>query len=318
MKKSKLIILTIIVAIAAITGAVALGGCNTNAPTQQVLFNEANKIWTDKSGKETLTYDVISGENAIGTYVMTGESVKNADIVVGENTLEGKSGIYFTSSLDVSEVKDGVTVNTVMNTQSYLSASFVVQNSYRITTVTTIASDGNTSTRTTAISGTYEEKKYLYNIKQTGDGEEIAADEGSLGHSKFASGAYIDNDFMYQAVRLLAAVGSNLSFQVPYYNYSDGTFSTVTMEKATSGVSAKNTAVTGLRGDFADAEGITYTGALLSVKLSRKFPGSGTAFTCYVITAKNNSANEADNDSYHYVPAKIKEDNIEYVLKSIA
>ncbi|MDE6550032.1 MAG: hypothetical protein K2M44_00820 [Clostridia bacterium] len=318
MKKSKLIILVVITAIAAITGAVVLGGCNTNAPTQQVLFNEANKIWTDKSGKETLTYDVISGENTIGTYVMTGESVKDATLIVGDNTLEGKSGIYFTSALNVSEVKDGITVSTVMRTQSYLSASFVVQNSYRETVVTTIDANGNTSVRTTAISGTYEEKKYLYTINQTAEGEEITADSGSLGHSKFASGAYIDNDFMYQAVRLLAAVGSNLSFQVPYYNYTDGTFSTVTMEKATSGVSAKNSTVTGMRGDFADQEGITYTGALLSVKLSRNFPGSGTAFTCYVITAKTNSANEADNDTYHYVPAKIKEDNIEYVLKSIS
>ena len=284
-----------------------------------MLFNDGYKIWTDRSGKETLSYDVMSGDNNIGTYIMTGENITAKTVSVGGEELEGRTGLYFTSRLDVTEIKDGKSVRTVMTTQSLLSTSFVVEKSYRKTQIS-ITDDSGTDIQTTEINGSYDDKKYHYTVKQTSGDENIKDENGTLSHSKFASTAYIDNDFMYQAVRLLAAVGSNLSFQVPYYNYTDGVFSTVTMEKVASSVTANNTSITNLRGDFAlpeDSE-IVYTGSLLSISLSRSFPGSGTAFTCYVLSAKTNPADNTQNEKYSTVPAKIKEGDIEYILTSIS
>lgn len=300
----------IVISAALLAALIALSACGNSTPAQSVLFEKANAIWGLKDGKEILTYDITRGdsEDTIGTYTLTGECVSNKNVTVGGDTLENVSGTYFTSVLDATETNDGAAVRTVIETQSYLTAGYIVQQSYR--KVTVYSGDDVTVTE---IHGIYGNKDYNYTYKQTVNGQENTKD-GNVSHEEFSKSAYIDNDYMYQTVRLLASLGTSLSFSVPYYNYAqDGTLSTVTMEQASSSVQVTDAEITGMRGDY-NKEGRKYYGVQMSVSLSRSFPGSGTSFSCYVI----NKYSEADT-SYpvnDFIPGIIKEGDITYRLTS--
>lgn len=299
--KKKILLVCAILLTAVI--AVVAAACGNSTPTQSVLFNTANEVWGKDDGRETLTYDVLREGEAIGTYVTTGECVIGAEVTVGEEKVQNAMGTYFTSKLDVTEDLDGVSTHTVMETQSLLDTGFRVQRSYRKTT--TVA-DG--VTRTAEIIGSYTDDNYTYTYKV--DGEEVK--KGELSHSAFASSAYLDNDFIYQVARLLTNT-SGLTFNVPYYNYdADGNLSTVTLENVSASVTATNAEVKGLRGDFADREGRVYLGTYLTVSLTRDFPGSGTSFSCRVITSYTES--EKNTSLPYALPAYIKEGDVEYVL----
>lgn len=301
--KKKILLVFAIILVATI--AVVAAACGNSTPTQSVLFNSASKVWGKSDGKETLTYDVYRGEAAIGTYVMTGECVIGAPVTMGGETVESASGTYFTSALNVSEEIDGKTVTTAMETQSLLDTGFRVQKSYRKTTTVT---DG--VTKVTEIIGNYTEDNYSYTYKV--DGEEVKT--GDVSHSAFASSAYIDNDFIYQVARLLVGT-SGLSLNVPYYNYDEnGDLSTVTMENVSAAVIATDAQITGMRGDFADKEGRVWIGTQLSVSLTRDFPGSGTSFSCHIVTSYTEG--EQNTPLPYALPGKIVEDEISYLLTS--
>ena len=308
MKKKLLIILALVLTIAVTVIAAA---CGNGTPAQSVLFNTASKVWGKDDGREILLFDVVRGETTIGTYEMTGECVIDVDIAIGDEKVEKARGTYFTSRLSVSE--NGV--DTEIVTQSYLNTRFMVQKSYRKTTtvkegVTTISE----------IIGTYNEDDYVYVYKV--NGEEKRADE--ISHGDFTSSAYADNDFIYQLARLISVTGA-LSFDVPYYNYDvDGALSNVTMETVSAAVigttapsqegeeAAKG--FTGMRGDFADGTGKSYFGGTIGISLTRDFPGSGTSFTCDVITSVTE---DGKNTALTYpLPGRITEDEITYLLKS--
>lgn len=301
--KKKILLISVILLTAII--AVTAAACGNATPTQSVLFNSAAEVWGKSDGKETLTYDVLRGDNAIGTFTMTGECVIDSAVIVGGENVEHASGTYFTSALSVTEELDGKTVSTTMETQSLLDTGFKVQRSYRKTTT---VSEG--VTKVTEIIGTYSEENYNYSYKV--NGEQVKS--GDVSHSAFASAAYIDNDFIYQVARLLVKAGG-LSVNVPYYNYDEnGDLSTVTMENVSAAVTVSEATITGMRGDFADKDGRVWLGSQLSVSLTRDFPGSGTSFSCHIVSSY--TENEKNTALPYALPGIIKEGDITYALTS--
>lgn len=298
--KKKILLIFVIAALAATV--VTAAACGNGTPAQSVLFNSAFEVWGKDDGKETLTYDVLRGEDVIGTFEMTGECVSGASLTVGADAVENANGIYFTSLLQVSETIDGKTVSTTTQTQTLLDTGFKVQKSYR----KTVTQTGEESV-TKEISGSYTDDDYTYSYKV--NGEEMKT--GEVSHDNFSSSAYVDNDFIYQVARLVA--GSGLAFDVPYYNYDEnGDLSTVTMENVSAAVTATNAAIKDLRGDFTGSDTKIYYGTQLSISLTRDFPGSGTSFSCHVISSV--TENEKNTALLYALPAKITEDDITYVL----